>query len=160
MYWSSFIPDVSVTISGLWYYTVWVQWWHSLHTYPSAAFCIHTNESHLPFTPVLTTRNIRALSLPRHRCRIYIAETQTCLQALSLLRGSITIHSESISSDSTKIYFESRILRIWPTSERERRRLSQKFCNGVVEKMPWWMYFPAEETGNFFSIKKPKGQMN
>jgi len=44
---------------------------------------LHQCESHLSFTPVLTTRMIRAL--PRRHCRISIAEMQTCPQALSLL---------------------------------------------------------------------------
>jgi len=49
----------------------------------------------LPFTPVHTIRITRALPLPRRLCRASIAETQTCLQALSLLTAYNTLGLQS-----------------------------------------------------------------
>jgi len=63
--------------------------------YWSIGSFLHPYESHLPFTPVLTTRMIRAL--PRCHCRIYIADTQTVLQALSLL-GAYNTRNEFFAS--------------------------------------------------------------
>jgi len=65
---------------------------------------LHSYVSHLPITPVLTIRIIRALPFRRH-CRIYIANKQTCLQVLSLLDAYNTLHSAGsahISSDYAK----------------------------------------------------------
>jgi len=36
------IPDVSLTVHVLYDCTLWMQWWHSLQTDPSAAFSTHT----------------------------------------------------------------------------------------------------------------------
>jgi len=74
----------------------------------------------LPFTPVLTIRIIRTLPLPRRLCRVSIAETQTCLQALSLLTAHNTLGLQSAPPFpviTKKKYFESRILHILLTSE-------------------------------------------
>ena len=60
---------------------------------------LHPYQSHLPFTPVLTTRMIRAL--PRCPCRIYIADTQTGLQALNLLGTYNTRNEFFVSSLET-----------------------------------------------------------
>ena len=80
-------------------------WFVRLHTlgtmvpqfaYWSINSFLHPYESHLPFTPVVTTTTmIRAL--PRCHCRIYIAETQTGLQALSLL-GAYNTRNEFFAS--------------------------------------------------------------
>jgi len=60
-----------------------------------------------PFTSVLRTRIIRALPLFRHQCRIYVVETQTCRQALSLLSAFNTVHSVHISGDYAKTLFRN-----------------------------------------------------
>jgi len=49
------ITDASLTLHG---FTLWVQWCHSLHISSISSF-LHPYDSHLPFTPVLTTRIIR-----------------------------------------------------------------------------------------------------
>jgi len=100
-----------------------------------------------------TTRIMRAL--PQRHCRISIAVTQTCLQALSLLSAHNTLHSAHIStsSDCAKTYFGSHIPQILPTSERGLRsnvafiaNTLQMCCrkNGIV------IYFFR---GNFFNEK-------
>jgi len=78
---------------------------------------LHPCDSHLPFNLVVTTRVIRALRLLQCHCRIYIPETQTCLQALSLLSACNTLQSANISIYYATIYFESRILQVLLTSE-------------------------------------------
>jgi len=83
-------------------------WFVRLHTlgtmvpqfaYWSTDSILHPYESHLPFTPVLTTRMIRAL--PRCPCRIYIADAQTGLQALNLLGTYNTRNEFFVSSLET-----------------------------------------------------------
>jgi len=75
-------------------------WFVRLHTmvtmrphfaYWSINIFPHPYESHLPSTPVLTTRIIIALLIPRRHCRITIAGTLTCLQALNLLKQAQTL---------------------------------------------------------------------
>ena len=97
-------------------------------------------KSRLPVTPVLTTRIIRALPLRRH-CRIFIAETQTCLQALSLLRAYTTHYTvqwvHTFLVVTPQLNFESSIPQILLVTECGRliQHLSQKFCKCVPEKM-------------------------
>ena len=112
------ITDASPTFHGLWNCTRLVQWSHSLYTDSSAVFCTHTKVTSYS---LLYSRPEWTFPLSRRHCRISIAETQTCLQALSLLSGYNTLHSAYISSDYTKTCFESRIPQILLTSERGHR---------------------------------------
>ena len=103
---------------------------------------LHSCESYLPFAPVRTGRIIRALPLYLRYCRISIAETQTCLQALSQLSAHNTLHSAQISSDYEKNHFECSIPEILTTSERGRRS-NIAFITKILR-------------GKFFSVKRPK----
>ena len=75
-----------------WFVTVrlhtWVQWCHSLHTDPPEPFCTYATV--ISITLVLRSRIIR---LRRHHYPIYVVETKTCLQALSLLCACNTKHT-------------------------------------------------------------------
>jgi len=102
-------------------------------------------ENHLWFTPVLTTRIMTALPLPRRHCRIFIAETQTCLQVLNLL---------------LKIYLESRIPQISLTSERGRRSIIAFFTKSLQMCCPKNWIAISSFKGIIFSAKKPKDQTN
>ena len=98
----------------------WVQWCHSLHTGPSAAFCTHVKViSHSLL--YLTTRIIWALPFRRRHCHISIAETQTCLKALSLLSSYYTVHAFPVISDYAKKSFRISHPEILPTPECRRR---------------------------------------
>ena len=105
-----------------------------------------------PFIPVLTTRFIKALPLPRCHCRISIVETQTCLQALSLLSAYNTLHSACISSDCAKKYFQFRIAQIKPG-----RQSNVAFITKILQMCCWMVIFFFR--GNFFKGKMPKGQI-
>jgi len=104
---------------------------------PQFAHCsigsfLHPCESLLPFIPVLTTRIIRTLPLPRRYCHISIAGTQISLQALSLLCAYNTL-LPTFPVNTKNIYFKSSIPQILPTSERGRR--SNIACFAIILPM-------------------------
>ena len=119
LYWSSLLMHH-------WLFTVCVI---AHFGYNGATVCIlmsigsflHPCESNLPSSPVLTTRIIRVLPLPRRHSSNPVAETQTCLQALSRFSAYDTLHISHISSDTQKMYFESHIAQTLLTSERGPR---------------------------------------
>ena len=109
---------------------------------------LHPHESHLPFTPILTTRIITA----QCHCCISIAKRPACLHALSLLISYNTVHTTQCSECTSLQCLRKILLK----SESGRRpniafitKILQICCqkNGIVV---------FSFIGIYFSDKRPK----
>jgi len=77
------IPDASLLYIGLWYFILWIQQCHSLHTDPSIAFHVHVKiftHSILYFSP-----ESRATKLPQRHCHISITDLAASLKQACLV---------------------------------------------------------------------------
>jgi len=157
------ITDAFLTLNDLWDCTL-LGTLVPQFAYWSIGSFLHESLSHSLL--YFTTRIIRALPLSRYHCRISIAETQTCLQALSLLGAYNTIHTTHCIHFQwfrKKNYFESRILQILLTSERGRRS-NITFITNILHVLPKKLNSNIFLQMNVFQRKKankePKGHTN
>jgi len=91
------ITDASLTLHGFWDCTPWGQWCDSLHTDLLAVFCTKVSIHSCTYD-----QNHKSPSTSSTSCRISVAETQTCLQAVCLLSAYYTLRSAHISRDYAK----------------------------------------------------------
>jgi len=93
------ITDAPLNFHGLWDGTLWVQLCHTFYTDPSRALSTHAKAILLSL--LYLQPEISSLPLSRRYCRIFIAKTQTFLQALNLF-GAHKHYSAHNSSDYAK----------------------------------------------------------
>jgi len=96
-------PDAPLTFRSLWDCTLWVQWCYSFYTVSWAAFCTDTKV--ISHSLLYLWPEIRILPVPWCHCRISIAETQTFLQAPSLLSADNTLRSRGVLVHVLEMWF-------------------------------------------------------
>jgi len=98
------------------------------------------------------------LPLPRHNCRISIAVTQTCLQALSIITAYNTVHISALTFPviALKNNFESRIPQSLPISNRGYRSNIALITNilQMLSKSEWNSHIVVQK--KLFQRKKNK----
>ena len=139
-----------LTFHGLCDCTLCVQWCHSVHTDPSAAFCTVS-----PIHSCIRDQNHKSLS--RYLTVTFVTRSTSVYKRLAsiALTTHYTVHA--LPEIMQKIYFESSIPQILSTSERGRR-FNIAFITNILQmccrKNEIVIFFLR---GNFISVKTSKG---